>query len=193
MILSTDYNENVALAEELLGYGKSFALRRTLSRRDSGLRRVIRFAGEETLSKETTVHWGEVTYEGTKAVRDLGIKSLAGYFVIEGGKPIVSYFYPKDLTDYLSQRDFWYDTELDILYCKIDRVLNLHTAKDCIDLLNQMNVTKTRSGFIELMMHEEYFYPDCTLYEPDFEDRVLEPCRWVYEHGYKGIFLDEAR
>ena len=32
-----------------------------------------------------------------------------------------------------------------------------------------------------------------SLYEEDFESRVLEPCRWVYEHGYKGIFLDEVR
>lgn len=154
---------------------------------------IVRFAGEETLSKETTVHWGAVTYEGTKAVRDLGIKSLAGYFVLSGGHPSVSYFYPKGLVEYLSQRDFWYDTELDILYCKIDRVLNLHTAEETIDLLNFMNAKKTRSGFIELMMHEEYFYPDCTLYEPDFVERVLEPCRWVYEHGYKGLFLDDVR
>lgn len=154
---------------------------------------VVRFAGEETLSKETTVHWGAVTYEGTKAVRDLGIKSLAGYFVLEGGRPVVSYFYPKYLVDYLSQRDFWYDTELDILYCKIDRVLNLHTADVCVELLNCMYAQKTRSGFIELMMHEEYFYPDCSLYEEDFEQRVLEPCRWAYEKGYRGLFLDDVR
>lgn len=154
---------------------------------------IIRFAGKDTLSNETTIHWGACTYEGVKAVRDLGIKNLAGYFVIENGKPLVSYFYPKDLTDYLSQRDFWVDTELDILYCKIDRVLNLHTPEDCISLLNQLNTTKTRSGFIELMMHEEYFYKDSVLYEPDFEQRVLEPCRFVYEKGYKGTFLDQVR
>ena len=40
-------DEQSALTMTELGYGKSFALRRTLSRRDSGLRRVIRFAGEE--------------------------------------------------------------------------------------------------------------------------------------------------
>ncbi|MBE6718360.1 MAG: hypothetical protein E7574_03790 [Ruminococcaceae bacterium] len=154
---------------------------------------IIRFAGKETLSNETTVHWGECTYEGVKAIRDLGIRSLAGYFVIENGKTVVSYFYPKYLTDYLSQRDFWYDTELDVFYCKIDRVLNLYNAKECIELLNYMYTQKTRSGFIELMMHEEYFYPDCTLYESDFEERILEPCRWVYEKGYKGIFIEEAR
>lgn len=154
---------------------------------------IVRFAGKETLSVETTVHWGECTYEGTKAVRDLGIRNLAGYFVIENGHPVVSYFYPKDLTDYLSQRDFWYDTELDILYCKIDRVLNLHNAKDCVELLKQLNTTKTRSGFIELMMHEEYFYEDYSNFEPDFEERILEPCRYVFEKGYKGIFIEETR
>lgn len=154
---------------------------------------IVRFAGKETLSEETTVHWGECTYEGTKAVRDLGIKNLAAYFVIEGGKTVVSYFYPKYLVDYLSTRDFWYDTELDILYCKIDRVLNLHDAKSCIELLNEMNTSKTRSGFIEIMMHEEYFYPDSTIYLEDFEERVLEPCRWIAEKGYKGTMLAGTR
>ena len=40
-------DEGSALSMQELGYGKSFMLKRTLSRRDSGLRRVLRFAGEE--------------------------------------------------------------------------------------------------------------------------------------------------
>ncbi len=43
------------------------------------------------------------------------------------------------------------------------------------------------------MIHEEYFYPDFSIHEADFEERVLEPCRWAYERGYKGVFLDETR
>ena len=40
-------DEQTALSMADLGYKKSFLLRSTLSRRDSGLRRVLRFAGEE--------------------------------------------------------------------------------------------------------------------------------------------------
>ena len=41
------HDEQSALSMNDVGYGKSFSLRHTLSRRDSGLRRVLRFAGEE--------------------------------------------------------------------------------------------------------------------------------------------------
>ena len=40
-------DELSALSMQELGYGKSFMLAHTLSRRDSGLRRVLRFVGEE--------------------------------------------------------------------------------------------------------------------------------------------------
>lgn len=56
---------------------------------------IIRFAGKETLSEETTIHWGACTYEGVQAVRDLGIKILAGYFQIQNGETLVSYHYPE--------------------------------------------------------------------------------------------------
>ncbi len=152
---------------------------------------IVRFAGKDTLSVETTVHWGECTKEGVKAVRDLGIKNLAGYFVISNGSPLVSYFYPKDLVEYLTTRDFWYDTELDVLYCKIDKVLNLHTVEDNIALLNVLYERKQTAGFIEIMIHEEYFYSDFNLYIPEFTDRVLEPCRWIAEKGYRGAFIND--
>ena len=154
---------------------------------------IVRFAGEDTLSKETTVHWGACTEEGVKAVRDLGIKSLAGYFKIEGSKTVVSDYFPKYLVDYLSERDFWYDREHDMMYAKIDRVLNLHEAEESVELLEVGYARKNVSGFIELMMHEEYFYPDYASYEPDFENRVLFSCKWAKEHGYVGRFLDDIR
>ncbi len=153
---------------------------------------IRRFAGEKTLSDETTIHWGATTEEGVKAARDLGIKALAGYMKIEGSRTVVSYHYPKDLVAYLERRDFWYDRSLDMYFAKIDCVLNLHTPEEIEGLLNTLYTDKTRSGFIEIMMHEEYFYPDYTAYEPDFEKRVLTGCRFACEKGYKGAFLAEV-
>ncbi len=165
---------------------------------------ILRFAGEKTLSEETTVHWGECTYEGVRALRDLGVKNLAGYFVIENGATVVSYFYPKYFTEHINGRDFWYDSELDVLYAKIDKVLNLHTADESVDLLNVLYEQKHRAGFIELMIHEEYFLEDFapypagsdqrqSMYMPDFEERVLKPCKWAADHGYKGAFIHDIR
>ena len=111
---------------------------------------------------------------------------------IEGSRTVVSYHYPKDLVAYLERRDFWFDRSLDMYFAKIDCVLNLHTPEEIEGLLNTLYTDKTRSGFIEIMMHEEYFYPDYTAYEPDFEKRVLTGCRFACEKGYKGAFLAEV-
>jgi len=161
---------------------------------DRVMKEIVRFAGKETLSDETTIHWGECTYEGVKAVRDLGIDKLAGYFVLsKTGEPIVSYFYPPYFVEYLNKRDFWYDTELDILYCKIDSVLNTMTLEENIAKIEDLFTNGNLSGFVEIMIHEEYFYGDYVQYIPNFEEIVLESCRVIYERGYKPAFLAEVR
>lgn len=154
---------------------------------------IIRFAGEDTLSDETTIHWGECTEAGVRAVRDLGIRSLAGYFCLEAGKPLVSYFYPKDLVDYLDMRDFWYDRDIDMMYCRIDNVMNLYKTEEIEPLFDVLYEQKKRSGFLEIMIHEEYFYSDYTAYIPAFEDTVLTACKWAKEKGYKGAFLRDVQ
>ena len=135
---------------------------------------IIRFAGEQTLSDETTVHWGESSKEGVRALRDCGIKSLAGYFTFYKGETFVSYFYPKELVSHVEGRDFWFDTELDMMFGKIDFVLNTREVKnDYISLLDDLKTRQTECGYIDLMIHEQYFYDDYCNYIPTFGEIIL--------------------
>lgn len=148
-------------------------------------REIIRFAGRQTLSDVTTVHWGECTVEGMRAIRALGVKGAAGYFEFNpDGTTLVSYFYPDDLVSYVGERDFWVDTEEDIIYGRIDLVLNLFKLEQIEPLLSEIYENKTRSGFMELMIHEEYFYEDYMNYIPEFEEIILTAARWCKEKGY---------
>ena len=45
--------------------------------------------------------------------------------------------------------------------------------------------------FIGTGTHEQYFYSDYKRYLPDFEARVLGPCKYLYEHGYIGAHLSD--
>ena len=156
-------------------------------------REVLRFAGEEAFSDDvTTVHFGAANEEVLRALRALGIKGLAGYFEIDRhGNPLVAYHTASPLTEYVGERDFWRDTELDITFGRIDLVLNLRSYDDLLAELDSILAHPHRSGFISLMIHEQYFYKDYTRYLPDFESRVLEPVRHVYERGYRGALLKE--
>lgn len=154
---------------------------------------IIRFAGRQTLSEETTVHFGECTFDGIKALRERGIKCLGGYFMLNGAKTLVSYFYPKYLAEHICNRDFWYDKELDMLYGKIEYVINTpYTLKEIEQLLNVTYENKARAGFMEVMIHEQYFYPDYINYLPDFEQRVLVSCKFAKEKGFDFAFLNDV-
>lgn len=153
---------------------------------------IIRFAGEKTLSKVTTVHWGEATRECTVALRKLRYRSLAGYFEHTGsGKPLVSYYYPDDLIDHVGQRDFWMNTEDDILHARIDLVLNTVKYGDLIPRLEEIKAAPHRAGYLELMIHEQYFYPEYSCHIPEFESLVVSAAKWAAKNGYSGEFFSD--
>ncbi len=157
-------------------------------------REVIRFAGKETLcTHNTTIHWGECTLDGMRAMSNLGLRGAYGYFDIrDDGNTLVSYFYPKDFVEYLHNRDFWMDTEEDILYGKIDLVLNSYPLEEIVPLLEKVKENPHNFGCVEIMIHEQYFHEDYMSYIPEFKEIVLTACKWCADNGHKGYFLQDV-
>ena len=155
------------------------------------LREIERFAGKEVISDTTTVHWGEANIEGVKALRTLGYKALTGYFTAGETKYPVAYYAPSELIDYIYNRDFWRDTETDMLFGRIDRVINLTTKERCLAAISNAIESPTRGGFISIMIHEQYFYEDYRGYLADFEARVLDSCKLITDNGYVGRHISE--
>ncbi len=151
---------------------------------------IIRFAGEECLSRATTVHFGEANVEGVKALRSMGYRALTGYFIPDEFP--VAYYAPDELIKYIHERDFWYDRETDITFGRIDRVVNLDTHEENLEILREVVSSPTRGGFVSIMIHEQYFYNTYENYLPDFEARVVESCKLVSDFGYEGRFITEA-
>lgn len=155
---------------------------------------VIRFAGEETLSiHNTTIHWCVCPIDGMRSLRNLGQRGAYGNFsVLKSGVPSGSYFYSADLARHLQERDFWMDTEEDILYGKIDVVLNFYSsAMEIIPVLEKMKENPHISGCLELLIHEQYFYEDYVKYLSEYKEIVLTACKWAKENGYRGYFMEE--
>ncbi len=157
-------------------------------------REILRFAGPDSLSVATTLHYGAANEEVTHALRNAGYRALAGYFEFDKrGNTLVAYHYPKELVAHIGQRDFWYDEQENILFARIDQVLNAEKEPErLIEHLEEIKKDPYRSGFLSLLMHEEYFYPDYKQHRPKFEELVLEPAKWCYENGYRGCLLSEV-
>lgn len=153
-------------------------------------REIIRFAGPECINDTTTIHFGETNLECARALRALGFKSLTGYFEhTVKGEPLVAYYAPDDLIDHVGERDFWYDTDEDILFGRIDLVLNLKSYDWVMDQMQQIVEHPHRSGFVSIMIHEQYFHKDYCIHLPDFEKRVLDACKFLSDRGYVGAHI----
>ena len=156
-------------------------------------REIVRFAGAECLTDSTTVHFGEANRPCVRALRALGIRSLTGYFEHDkNGAPLVAYYAPDKLIDHIGARDFFYDQSEDIIFGRIDLVLNLKTYDWVMENMESIVNDPHRSGFVSIMIHEQYFYPDYRAHRPDFEKRVLDSCRFLYERGYIGAHIDSV-
>jgi hypothetical protein len=157
-------------------------------------REIRRFAGEEVLSAATTLHFGAANLAVTRALRAHGYRALAGYFEVqENGDTLVAYHYPADHVLHVGGRDFWKDCQEDLFFERIDRVLNYaKKPEENLAALEEVAKDPHRSGFLAIMIHEQYFYPDYSNYRPRFAELVLESCRWCYEHGYRGALLSDV-
>lgn len=156
-------------------------------------REVERFAGPASFADTvTTVHYGSGNFETVCALRAQGIRALAGYFTLKAdGRPSVAYYAEPDLVKRVGERDFWYDRHSDMLFARIDLVLNIKPHAQNMAELSRIAAHPGRGGFVSIMIHEQYFYPDYCNHRPDFAERVLGACRYLHEQGYAGMHLGE--
>ncbi len=153
---------------------------------------IVRFAGPACLADETTVHFGAANREVVDALRALGYRALAGYFEkTSHGNPLVAYYASSEQIDHFGQRDFWFDRERDMLFARIDLVLNLFSPEQNAKILKEVAEHPHRGGFVSVMIHEQYFYPDYNRHLPDFASRVLDAAKYLWENGYRGTRLTE--
>jgi hypothetical protein len=153
---------------------------------------IIRFAGEQLLEPATTIHYGAATREGCRALRQFGFRGMAGFFQLANGKPIVSYYLDNEQTEHLNGRDFWKDEREDLIFVKIDAVLDRLRLGDIVPHLQQVKARRGEAAFIELLIHEQYFYPHYRAYQPDYRDKLFAAAQWAQDNGYSPAFLSEV-
>ena len=154
-------------------------------------REILRFAGPEVMSPVTTIHWGEANENVVRAMREFGFKAMTGYFMHKSSAP-VAYHAPYELIEHIFDRDFWYDSDNDVFFGRIDNVLNGKTNEYNLSEIAEITESPTRGGFVSIMIHEQYFHEDYASYRPDFEARVLDPARLLWEKGYEGRHIAEV-
>lgn len=152
---------------------------------------IRRFAGEELMGPVTTLHWGEGTVEGCRALRDQGYKALAGYFSAEG-PDTVSYYLNDEQRLHVNNRFIWRDNKEGIIFSRMAIVINLFKSDQIVPYLGSLKCGSHKPPYLDLMIHEQYFYSHYKDYQPDYRQKVLTSVRWAEGNGYQPAFLSEC-
>ena len=152
---------------------------------------IRRFAGEELMGPVTTLHWGEARLEGCRALRDHGYTALAGYFSAEG-PDTVSYYLNEAQRLHVNKRFIWRDNKEGIIFSKMAMVINLFETGQVVPCLNSLRSDSHKPAYVDLMIHEQYFYSFYKDYQPDYGEKVITSVRWAAENGYQPAFLSEC-
>lgn len=156
-------------------------------------REIVRFAGSETLSTAvTTIHWGAVTRAAAAALRKEGVRILLGADVFHDDLPYVGYHLSIAQMHDILGRDYWKDTREDLILLHHDLVVNAVPLDGIVPHLERIALDPHESEVMELIIHEQYFYPDYRSYEPDFRERVERALEWVTRRGYKPVFFGDG-
>lgn len=146
-------------------------------------REILRFAGENSLAKTTTLHYCLATDEGLRAVFDNGYRGLLGLYGTEA-EPRSSYKSAEEECKIIRHGDSV--VSCGIAYAGIDVILNLYEKVEILKRLNEL----IGRDIIKIMIHEQYFYEDYERYIPDFEDRIEAAFCLLFENGYESGFFE---
>ena len=147
---------------------------------------ILRFAGKKSLSYYTTLHYVACPKDGVLAMKDAGIKGLVGLYGTDE-KPRIPYHLTEEISAYMRENCFYKDEETDMAFMRNDIVLNEHKYEDIITELDK----KIGNEFIEVMIHEQFYYPTYKWYQGRFEDKIKLAIEYLTDNGYQPTFFEE--
>jgi len=159
---------------------------------DQVAEQIRRFAGEQTYSPPTVIHWGMVQPTALKPLYERGVRVLSGYFRRQNGAYDVNYLLDDTRSEYLSRHDALMDFDSGIVFSRVDIVCNNTPVEQIVPTLEPLAKGPNQAEIMDLFTHEQYFWPFYSNYVPDHFQRLDTAIRWVTEHGYKPVFFHEG-
>ncbi len=159
---------------------------------DMVMEQIRRFAGEELIGPETTLHWGEATVEGCRALRDSGYVCLPCDFNVDNNLAPCSFYLDVEKRRHINKRLIWRDNKEGLIFVRCTIIIDTHKLQDIVPFLDEVRKDPHKSAYIDLLIHEQYFYPFYPGYQPDYKQKVLTAVRWAADKGYEPAFLGDC-
>jgi len=145
---------------------------------------ILRFAGEDSLAKTTTIHYCRTTKEGLKALKDCGVEGLLGLYG-DAEDLRTSYSCNEQQASSARAGNIVYGDKL--AFAGIDVILNMFAVEENV---RRIKAIEDRE-IVKVMIHEQYFYADYIKYQPDFEEKLSVVFSFFMENGRESNFFEE--
>lgn len=153
---------------------------------------IRRFAGE-AYSPVTVVHFCMTRNDVFEAMATRDVRVLSGYFrPVAGGGWDINYSLDPARSEYLWTHEALKDFASGIVFSRVDIVVNTKTPEQIVPTLEPLTGDPKLAEFMDLLSHEQYFWPFYKLYEPDYAERTETAIRFVTERGYKPVHFHDG-
>ncbi|MBR2341425.1 MAG: hypothetical protein IKA72_03360 [Clostridia bacterium] len=145
---------------------------------------ILRFAGEDSLAKTTTIHFTRLTEGGLVALKNCGVQGLIGQYGTEE-KPRSSY--QNSLEEDAILRTGEIVESNGISYINLDVILDRFTIPEILEQLSALKDRKT----IKILIHEQQFYTHHVKYQPEYKDKLKTAFEFLKNNGYESVYFEE--
>ncbi len=153
---------------------------------------IRRFAGEETYTVTTCIHFGMMRLTTFSPLYRYGVRVLSSDFWYRNGKWDINCELPDDVCAYVASHEAWKDFQSGLVFSMVDIVCNSVPVDRVAPTLERLAKNPNQAEIMDLFTHEQYFWPFYFHHIPDHAQRVEAAIRWVTEHGYKPVFFHEG-
>jgi len=153
---------------------------------------IRRFAGDDTYSPPTVIHWAMLQPAALPILAQRGVRVLSAGFGWANRGFDINYMLDEERTDWLSRNEALKDFETGIVFSKVDLICNSTPIERIVPMLEAAAQDPARAEIMDIFTHEQYFWPFYPSYIPDHFQRLETAIRWVTEHGYAPVFLHEG-
>lgn len=153
---------------------------------------IVRFAGESTFCLPSIIHWADVSKDALHSLAKRGVKVLST-LVAEAEQGFdLNYGLTNVQSEYLLANDAFRDPVTGIVFSDLDIICNKTPLADTAPTLRKSTHTPETSEILDLLTHEQYFWPFYKAYVPDHAERLDAAMGWADEQGYAPVFFNEG-
>ena len=153
---------------------------------------IVRFAGDDTWCMPTIIHWGEIQSDVLPALYKRGVRAFSGYFTKSRNRYMVAFGLDENTCGKLEHTRLLMHWPSGIVFSRLTGVINCTPIENIIPMIQKDMDSPDTAEIIDLLTHEQYFWPFYKNYIPDHAKRMETAARFVTEHGYEPVFFHEG-